>query len=1302
MRNVLILLCFSLTFCLALPATAGAQDNAKPVRALLVLGGCCHDYANQQNILADGIAARANVRVTVAYDPDKGTKHLNPVYANKDWAKDYDVIIHDECSADVKDLETIENTILKPHKDGLPAVVLHCGMHCYRSEGWPKAVTPWFEFTGLPSTGHGAQRPIAITFVDKDSPITKGMEDWTTINEELYNNSAGKLLDTAQALARGKQGRDEYVVAWTNTYKGKTKVFGTTLGHNNETVSDARYLDLVTRGLLWSVGKLDEQHLKPAAKGKQAAAPPAAPEPAPARAAVAKKIAASLKAPEGFELTVFAAPPDVNYPTCLAAGPTGEVFVGIDEMGSLGRKAGRGRVLRCADTDGDGVADEFKVFAKMDHPRGLVWDGATRTLFVQHPPFLTAYIDDDGDGVADRSDTLVKGTANEKAQAERGADHTTNGIRLGIDGWIYIAMGDFGCTDAVGKDGTHLTRHGGGIVRVRTDGSGLEEYTRGQRNIYDVAIDPVMNAFTRDNTNDGDGWDVRLSYIVPTGNYGYPTLFKNFADETVKPMMDLGGGSPCGSLYVDEPNLPGDSGKMLYMVEWGRNAIMRHPLTPSGAGFDAKEQKWMDLPRGTDMDVDGQGHLFFSSWANGGFDYSGPEVGYVVRLSPKGAKPVPFPDLKKATDAQLVEHLGAASNVLRTAAQRELLARGKKDGAALARSLQILINEATTPAAKAAGVFTLRQLQGDKSEKFLAETANRNDVVREMALRALADGPGEGADVLFAFLKGVRDPSPRVRLVAAWGIGRFTRPGTADALLPLLDDRDPLVRHVAINSLVARRAADVAFRAISSSQHEFVRNGALVLQALHEPQVVDGLIERIPRTNTAVRLPLYGALCRLAYKEAPWDGGWWGTRPDTSGPYYKPAEWEQTGKIKEFLRTALTTEQPELVRGLVVELKRNRIDLPEAGPVAAKLAETDASFRQVLVDLLAAKHGLTNDDITLLRGVATSDGNAPAVRARAIRLLAQEAQKPQAFEGTVEALASVVASERPAPELESVLMEVARDGRFARQSAQLAALAESDDPARRELGYTFLLNLANPRLNRDRDRGRARTRESAAGAIVRAWSDPARAASLLRAIARTKADGYDALVEQRRKDPNPEVARAASLAADRLKLTGATAAKGAAVIQSLSPDNVADLVRREKGDPKLGAELFARQGCVTCHTVSAAEPPKGPPLAGIAAKYSRPELCESVLKPSAKIAQGFETQWFKTKGGEVLEGFVTREAGDEIEFRNATGVSAVLRKQDVDRRGKRDTSVMPEGLVGNLTPQEFAGLLAYLESLKGQ
>jgi type 1 glutamine amidotransferase len=255
----------------AAPGIVRAAAPERPIKALLVLGGCCHDYGAQKDILAQGIAERAHVEVTIAYDPDKTTKHLNPVYEQGSWAAPFDVIIHDECSSDVKDLAVIES-ILAPHREGKPAVLLHCGMHCYRSEGYPTAVTPWFEFTGLQSTGHGPQAPIEITFGDPQSPITKGLEAWLTTNEELYNNSAGKLLDTATPLARGKQtaknkqgveSTADNIVVWTNNYRGKARVFGTTLGHNNQTVQDSRYLDLVTRGLLWSCDKLNDQYLKP-------------------------------------------------------------------------------------------------------------------------------------------------------------------------------------------------------------------------------------------------------------------------------------------------------------------------------------------------------------------------------------------------------------------------------------------------------------------------------------------------------------------------------------------------------------------------------------------------------------------------------------------------------------------------------------------------------------------------------------------------------------------------------------------------------------------------------------------------------------------------------------------------------------------------------------------------------------------------------------------------------------------------------------------------------------------------------
>ena len=247
------------------------EVQGRPLKALLVLGGCCHDYKTQAKLLKEGIESRANVQVKIAYDPDTSTGHLNPVYESPDWADGFDVVIHDECSSDVKDLALV-NRILGPHQSGVPAVILHCGMHSYRTEGYPN-VTPWFEFTGLQTTGHGPQVPIEIEWSDVGHPIVAPMKgiDWTTANEELYNNSAGKLLPTAKLLARGSQSIkkrdgslrvDDCVVVWTNRYRESTKVFATTLGHNNATVADSRYLDLVTRGLLWSCDRLADDDLK--------------------------------------------------------------------------------------------------------------------------------------------------------------------------------------------------------------------------------------------------------------------------------------------------------------------------------------------------------------------------------------------------------------------------------------------------------------------------------------------------------------------------------------------------------------------------------------------------------------------------------------------------------------------------------------------------------------------------------------------------------------------------------------------------------------------------------------------------------------------------------------------------------------------------------------------------------------------------------------------------------------------------------------------------------------------------------
>lgn len=149
--------------------------------------------------------------------------------------------------------------------------------------------------------------------------------------------------------------------------------------------------------------------------------------------------------------------------------------------------------------------------------------------------------------------------------------------------------------------------------------------------------------------------------------------------------------------------------------------------------------------------------------------------------------------------------------------------------------------------------------------------------------------------------------------------------------------------------------------------------------------------------------------------------------------------------------------------------------------------------------------------------------------------------------------------------------------------------------------------------------------------------------------------------------------------------------------------SITDLVPRlegAKGDARVGQRLFTRQGCIACHAVSANEPARGPSLLGITTRSSRAELAESILRPSAKVLPAFATQVFVTDEGRIHQGFVSREAEDEVEIRDAAGIATVLRKAEIEERSKSDVSPMPQGLVDTLTVEQFVALLAYLDTLK--
>lgn len=231
-------------------ATAALAASPAPVRALLITGGCCHEYDVQAKALTEGSKKFGAITWTVLNEGGKSKNHKSPLYDNPDWAKPYDVVVHNECFADLNDIAYVRK-ITAAHKAGKPAVVIHCAMHTYRV----LAEDDWREFLGVTSKRHDHQSQYPVKVLVANHPALRDFPAaWTTPMDELY--VIDKLWPKARALATSKSEKDgnDYAVIWTNDYHG-TRVFGTTYGHGNVTWHDPVFIGLVTRGLLWAAGK---------------------------------------------------------------------------------------------------------------------------------------------------------------------------------------------------------------------------------------------------------------------------------------------------------------------------------------------------------------------------------------------------------------------------------------------------------------------------------------------------------------------------------------------------------------------------------------------------------------------------------------------------------------------------------------------------------------------------------------------------------------------------------------------------------------------------------------------------------------------------------------------------------------------------------------------------------------------------------------------------------------------------------------------------------------------------------------
>lgn len=838
------------------------------------------------------------------------------------------------------------------------------------------------------------------------------------------------------------------------------------------------------------------------------------------------------KWPGELTLTNFAASDLTPSPACLAVAATGEVYVGVDKIGSLGKEPGKGSIVKLMDTNNDGKVDKHTIFAQVDNPRGIISSGDK--VYVLHTTFsketgiatgmaLVVFEDKNNDGVADGpSQPLIENISSPKFVQSRGTDHATNGIRLGIDGWIYIAAGDFGFYNAVDREGTKLTLHGGGIVRVRPNGKEMELYTHGTRNIYDVAIDPYMNIFTRDNTNDGGGWNIRFSHHIQSGEYGYPLLFKNFTEEILPGLVDVGGGSGTGSLFMDEPTWPDKYNHVPMMADWGNSQLYIHRVTADGASFTQKDEEFIKLNQITDLDVDGSGRLYLSAWDGAGYSGS-PDKGFIVRAVPKDWKYKAFPNLAKASIKELSALIKSNSAVARINAQQELLSRPSKD--AIKTSWAIAADKSLPLYNRVAGIFTYAQAAGDSGIENLVTLTADNDV-KEFALRALADRKSVAKTVpIKPFLDGLKDASARVQAASIIGLGRLGKPEAVAALLtvkvpasfvaPKKGTEGPhatpnssiISAHLAVRALLSLNAVDEVVNAIGKPNADLA---LWTLRYMHDQKAVNGLMAAYNKASDKVlKDKILTTLSRLYKTEEVYQGlTWWNTRPDGHGPYYAAVDWEASPAIKEFLR--------------------------------AEWVKAGAAGKEFYADLNAKNQ----------MGILEFGG--------------EEAEAPR-DEVTVD--------------LEKI-------------KSKKGQIGES------------------------------------------------------------------------------------------------------------SIENVMLAMAKIKGDASLGKALFAKQGCIACHSLNKGEPLKGPFMGQIGSIMNREQIAESILKPNASISQGFATVMIEAKGDNTYMGFVTSETAAKITLRDITGHVTSIKTSDIVSRKELETSMMPAGLANALSYEEFASLITFLSQQK--
>lgn len=1148
-------------------------------------------------------------------------------------------------------------------------IPLHCASFCFRNN--PEIVA----LIGAQFQRHGTG-VFRVAPTNGDHPITRGFSGFSSWDETYVHTKHNEKDRTVLEYREDREGKEPWT--WVRTH-GKGRVFYTAWGHDERTWSHDGFVNLIERGIRWACNDdpaaVPEYTDSPKMVGPQKETKPFEYTPAKVpfyppggkgggpreplnkmqKPLPPEESAKHYQYPEGMELKLFASEPHFGgKPIAINWDERGRLWVcvTVDYPNEMQREGeGRDKIVICEDTNGDGVADSYSVFAdKLSIPTSITF--AFGGVVIHQAPHTLFLKDTDGDGKADVRQVLFSGWGTGDTHAG------PSNLRYGPDGWYY---GMCGYSAFNGEVAGEKIRFGQGFYRFKLEQDAKSgkvsctklEFLRGtNNNSWGVG-------FSEDGLLFGSTANGCPSVYLPIPNRYYERV-RGWSSSVLQSIAFSNQIQPITEniRQVDwHHGFTAAAGHALYTARaypsqyWNRTAFVSEPtghltatLVLQKYGTDFQARYGWNLVAGVDewispivAEVGPDGSMWIVDWYAFIVQHNPTPVGFkngkgnayetdlrdtkhgrIYRLVPKNAK-LDSANLANATDAQLVATLKHPTMLWRQHAQRLLTERGAK---AAIPAIAKLVEDTTVDAVglNVGAIHAIWSLQAMGAIEAKVDVA-----VKAVTL-------------------GTQHPSPGVRRAAALAM-EISAP-SASTNLNLLNDSDPQVRLAALLRL-----------AESSSSEEA---GKLLAKAVTLPENLNDrwLPDALTAAASAHDLPFLAAIA-----------------PSSLAPRalaIVAVVAEHTARRApdsgvDVIVNALKSADPKTAETIVVALAKG---WPK-GKSTTLSAATEKSLAELLPKLPAGAKG------QMVR-LATAWGS-------------------KAFEKYTAEIARSLS--------ELIANEKETDEQRASAARQLTEFMANDDKA-----VETILDAITPRAGPALVNGLIESLANSTAASVgpgiakrySSWSPLARAAALRTLLSRpetTRAllDATEkgqmtlvdlALDQKQALATHPDKGIAARAKAILAKGGGLPNADRQKVIDELFPKI------KEGGDAIAGKEMFKKH-CSACHQHSGEGNKIGPDLTGMAV-HPREEIAVHVLDPSRSVEGNFRLYKVSTLGGKSLSGMLASETKTSIELIDAQAKRTVVLRDDIDTLESTTKSLMPDGFEKQMTPAELQNLMAFL------